>query len=143
MALNVAPDRIIPLGRSLGGAAATHIAAGRPVAGLILESTFTSGQKMLTPVRIFPFDRYLNLERLTKVRCPVLVIHGTADMTIPFRHGEALFAAASEPKRSFWVAGAGHNDLYFTAGAEYEKRLREFGIWVEQLQRASGVGTSE
>ena len=42
------------------------------------------------------FDRYLNLERLSKIRCPVLVIHGTADMTIPFRHGEALFAAASQ-----------------------------------------------
>jgi fermentation-respiration switch protein FrsA (DUF1100 family) len=51
------------------------------------------------------------------------------------RHGEALFAAASEPKRSFWVTGAGHNDLYFTAGAEYEKRLKDFAAWVETQQK--------
>ncbi|MGH9600888.1 MAG: alpha/beta hydrolase [Terriglobales bacterium] len=130
--LKVPPERVIPLGRSLGGAAAIHIAASRPVAALILESTFTSGQKMLTPVRIFPFDRYLNLERLQKVRCPVLVIHGTADTTIPFHHGETLFAAANHPKQSWWVQGAGHNDLYYMAGAEYEKQLQGFAAWVEQ-----------
>jgi hypothetical protein len=137
--LKVAPDRVIPLGRSLGGAAAIHIAANRTVAALILESTFTSGQKMLAPVRIFPFDRYLNLERLRNVRCPLLVIHGTADSTIPFHHGEALFAAANHPKQSWWVSGAGHNDLYYLAGAEYEKQLRDFAAWVEQLQEAQRV----
>ena len=141
--LKVPPDRIIPLGRSLGGAAATHIAASRPVAALILESTFTSGQKMLTPVRIFPFDRYLNLERMGKVRCPVLVIHGTADTTIPFHHGETLFAAANQPKRSYWVPGAGHNDLYYMAGAEYEKQLRDFAASVEQLQATPRVNTGD
>ena len=110
------------------------------MAALILESTFTSGQKLLTPLRIFPFDRYLNLERLRKVHCPVLVIHGTADNVIPFRHGQALFAAASEPKRSFWVAGAGHNDLYATAGLDYEQHLRDFASWVEQLQQQEVAG---
>jgi hypothetical protein len=135
--LKVPPERIIPLGRSLGGAAATHIAANRTVAALILESVFTSGQKMLTPVRIFPFDRYRNLERLRNVRCPVLVIHGTADTTIPFRHGETLFAAANHPKQSWWVSGAGHNDLYYVAGPEYEKQLRNFAAWVEQLQEGA------
>ena len=134
--LKISPDRIIPLGRSLGGAAATHIAASRPVAALILESSFISGQRMLTPVRIFPFDRYLNLERLGTVRCPVLVIHGTADTTIPFHHGETLFAAANHPKQSWWVAGAGHNDLYYVAGPAYDKQLREFAAWVEQMQEA-------
>ncbi|MGH9509211.1 MAG: alpha/beta hydrolase [Terriglobales bacterium] len=130
--LKVPPERIIPLGRSLGGAAATHIAASRPVGALILESSFTSGQKMLTPVRIFPFDRYLNLDRLQKIHCPVLVIHGTADTTIPFRHGEALFATANHPKQSWWVQGAGHNDLYYVAGPAYEKQLQGFAAWVEQ-----------
>ncbi len=139
--LKVAPDGIIPLGRSLGGAAAIHIAANRPVAALVLESTFISGQRMLTPVRIFPFDRYLNLERLRQVRCPLLVIHGTADTTIPLHHGEALFAAANHPKQSWWVSGAGHNDLYYLAGAEYEKQLREFAAWVEKLQAGAGAST--
>ncbi len=133
--LKVPVDRVIPLGRSLGGAAASHIASNRPVAALILESSFTSGQKMLAPVRIFPFDRYMNLERLRNVHCPVLVIHGTADTTIPFHHGEALFAAANHPKQSWWVSGAGHNDLYYVAGPAYEKQLKEFAAWVEQLQQ--------
>jgi hypothetical protein len=56
----------------------------------------------------------------------VLVIHGTADQTIPFSHGQKLFAAAPEPKYRLWVQGAEHNDLMETAGEAYWQALDRF-----------------
>ncbi|MEM8873019.1 MAG: alpha/beta hydrolase [Planctomycetota bacterium] len=51
---------------------------------------------------------------------PVLVIHAEDDEIIPFRHGESLYSAASEPKRQYWADSGGHNDLLNsdTIGAE-------------------------
>lgn len=43
---------------------------------------------------------------------PVYIMHGTADKTVGFHHGERLFAAAKEPKL-FWKAeGGGHTRLW-------------------------------
>jgi fermentation-respiration switch protein FrsA (DUF1100 family) len=80
----------------------------------------------MTGVRLLPFDRFINLEKMRRVRCPVLVIHGTADQTIPFSHGQRLYAAAPAPKDRLWVGGAGHNDLIETAGDAYWEALQKF-----------------
>ena len=133
--LKTPPERIIVLGRSLGSVAAVDLAARQPVAGLILEGGLISGQRVLFPVPLFPFDRFRNLEKMGRVRCPVLVIHGTADNVIPFRHGEALFRAAHEPKRNWWVQNAGHNDLAYQAGPEYGRKLQEFAAWVDEQKK--------
>lgn len=124
--LGVPPERVLLLGRSLGGASAVHVASLKPVAGLVLESTFVSGRRMLVRWPIFPFDRYRSRDKLRQIRCPVLIIHGTQDSTIPFQHGQILFEAANPPKQSWWVEGAGHNDLFLVAGKEYLRRLRDF-----------------
>ena len=42
---------------------------------------------------------------------PLLVVHGTRDATIPFASGQRLYRAASDPKRSWWVEGQGHNEI--------------------------------
>ena len=61
------------------------------------------------------------------VKCPVLIIHGTKDSVIPYRHGKELFELANEPKRFISVEGANHNDLVFVMGAErYLKEIEEF-----------------
>lgn len=120
------PDRIIAWGRSLGGAAAVDLASRRPLAGLILESSFVSAFRVLTRIPLLPIDKFPNLDKVAGVRCPVLVIHGEADRVIPFWHGQKLFAAAPGPKQSLWVAGADHNDVADVAGARYLAALREF-----------------
>jgi fermentation-respiration switch protein FrsA (DUF1100 family) len=123
--LNVPASRIIAWGRSLGGAAAVDLAARHPVAGLIMESAFTSAFRVLTRFAVLPFDRYPNLTKIRKVRCPVLVIHGRRDGVISFYHGETLFAAANPPKLSYWVDKAGHNDLARVAGSGYFEELQK------------------
>jgi hypothetical protein len=125
-ALGVPMDRIILYGSSLGGGPAVELAAGHRVGGLILRSAFTSAFRVMTRVRILPWDKFNNLGRLPRVTCPVLVIHGTADETVPFSHAQQLYAAASGPKYRLWVEGAGHNDLIETAGESYWRALREF-----------------
>jgi 3-oxoadipate enol-lactonase len=47
-------------------------------------------------------------DRLGEIRCPTLVVHGTADMLIPFRAGELVASAIQGAK---WIAedGAGHS----------------------------------
>lgn len=124
--LQVAPQHIIAWGRSLGGAAAVDLAARRPLAGLILESSFVSAFRVLTRVPLLPIDKFRNLDKVAQVRCPVLVIHGEADRVVPFWHGQKLFATAPGPKRSLWVPGADHNDVADVAGERYFEALQEF-----------------
>lgn len=124
--LKIPPDRIILYGRSVGSGPSVDLATRQPSAGLILESPFTSTFVVMTRIPLYPFDRFPNLSKISSVRVPVLILHGTNDRTIPLSHGKRLFQAANEPKRSLWVEGADHNDVMLIAGAQYPKALREF-----------------
>jgi abhydrolase domain-containing protein 17 len=130
--LNIPPQQIIVFGRSVGGGSAVDLAAKKPVAGLIVESSFTSIFRVVVPVPILPFDKFTNLNKIKKVKCPVLIIHGKIDEIIPFTHGEKLFAAVSSPKLSLWVDKASHNDLSSIAGEKYWEILKKFGDLVEK-----------
>ncbi len=129
--LHVPSNRIIAWGRSLGGAAAVDLAAKCPVAGLIMESAFTSAFRVLTRYALLPFDRFANLAKIRDVRCPVLVIHGRRDGIIGFYHGQTLFAAANDPKISFWVDKAGHNNVALVAGSRYFEALQKLAELVD------------
>jgi fermentation-respiration switch protein FrsA (DUF1100 family) len=122
----VPPERIIAHGRSLGGAVAADLASRRPVAGLVLESTFTTIHGVVSGFPLVPFDRFRTWSKLPQVRAPVLVIHGTEDEVIAFPHGERLYQRAPSPKRHYWVQGARHNDLPWVAGDEYWRVLTAF-----------------
>lgn len=124
--LRVPLSRVILYGRSLGGGPATDLATREPVAGLVLQSAFMSVYRVMTRVRLLPFDQFENLRKLPRVKCPVLVMHGTADEVISFKHGEKLFAAAPGRKSHLWVEGAQHNDFTEIAGERYWTVLREF-----------------
>ena len=72
---------------------------------------------------IWGFD---SVKKISRVRAPMLFIHGKQDEIIPLRLGQKLFAAAPEPK-SFWIIEGGrHNDLLEVAGQRYRQRLRSF-----------------
>lgn len=122
----VPPERIIAHGRSLGGAVAADLASRRPVAGLVLESTFTTAFRVVRHHPIVPFDRFRTIDKLPRVAAPVLVIHGTQDGVVGFAHGRTLYERIGGPKRGLWVEGAGHNDVAWVAGDRYWDALREF-----------------
>jgi len=132
--LQIPPDRIIVYGQSVGGGSATKLATQYPVAGLILESTFTSAFRVVVPFPLLPFDKFPNRNRLQTVECPVLVMHGAADRIIPIRHGQALYTAARNPKQSLWIEGAGHNDFTWVAGERHRHALLSFQALIESHQ---------
>ncbi|MBD2014764.1 alpha/beta hydrolase [Microcoleus sp. FACHB-53] len=130
--LGVPAQKIIAFGRSVGGGSAVDLASRQPLAGLIMESSFTSAFRVVIPFPLLPFDKFSNLNKIKKVKCPVLIMHGKADEIIPFQHGQKLLAAANEPKFSLWVDEASHNDLMWVAGDQYAAALRKFAQLVGQ-----------
>ena len=54
---------------------------------------------------------------------PVLLICGTRDRTIPCRHAERIYAAATGPKTLWEVQGAYHASALGAEPAEYERRV--------------------
>jgi abhydrolase domain-containing protein 17 len=59
-------------------------------------------------------------------------MHGTADEIISVQHGQRLYAAATEPKLSLWIPGAGHNDFTWVAGDRHQKALSSFEQLVDK-----------
>lgn len=134
--LKILPKNIIVFGRSVGGGSAVDLAARQPVGGLIIESTFTSAFQVVVPIKILPFDKFNNLEKIKKVNCPVLIMHGQADEIIPFTHAQKLYAASPSPKLKLWVDNASHNDFFGVAGQRYKNILREFTNLVSSSQKS-------
>ena len=124
--LNIAPEHIIVFGRSLGCAPSIYLATKHKVAKLIIEAPFLSAFTVMTHKKIFPIDRFPNHELIHKVKVPTLVIHGTKDTVIPFKHGERIFELANEPKQFYPVESAGHNDVIVTAGEAYWQTIKDF-----------------
>jgi fermentation-respiration switch protein FrsA (DUF1100 family) len=128
--LGLTPERTIIVGRSVGSGPAVEFAARERVAGLALISPFMSAFRMFTRVKLLTFDRFDNIAKIGFVHAPSLIFHGTRDEVIPFAHGQNLFAAAPEPKRSVWIEGAGHNDIFEVAG---ERILYELKIFTQNF----------
>jgi pimeloyl-ACP methyl ester carboxylesterase len=124
--LKVPAERTLLYGHSLGGGSAVEMATDEKVGGLVLQSTFVSAYRVMTRWSVLPRDQFKNLAKLSRVTCPILVMHGRADEVIGFHHGEALFAAAREPKRSLWVDHAGHNNFRSAAAKRFWTALSDF-----------------
>jgi hypothetical protein len=126
------PDReIVVFGRSLGGAVAVEIARGRPLAGLVLESTFTSVADVSKslwglPLRFWLAEKLASIDKIREVTCPILFFHGDRDRLVPMQLGQRLFDAAPEPKNFEIVRGAGHNDVVQVGGTAYLNRFDQF-----------------
>jgi hypothetical protein len=103
--------RIVAHGRSMGGGAAGQLARHRPLAALVLESTYSSLAAM---VRAHGVPDFLVLNRLDTVdalesfKGPLLVLHGERDEVIPVQHARVL--AGSHPAAQLELLSCGHND---------------------------------
>ncbi|MDJ0788018.1 MAG: alpha/beta hydrolase [Myxococcota bacterium] len=135
-------EEIVVMGVSLGGAVAVELAMGRPLAGLILQSTFTSVADIsratvgfgLGPLLV---DRFPSDRRIGRTQSPLLQLHGDRDTIIPFDLGQQLFRRAPEPKRFHRVRGAGHNDVSIVGGAGYYEALLDF---LRSVSPRTGLG---
>jgi len=127
----VSPNEVIVFGRSLGGAVASWLVQSHTPGVLILESTFTSLPDIAAtlypylPVRPLLRFEYDTAAYLSKIDCPVLIVHSRDDEIMPFSHGRRLFEMAKEPKKFLEITGT-HNDGFITSGKRYEDGLNAF-----------------
>lgn len=107
----VDPARVVAWGRSVGAGAACTLVGERPIAGLILESAFTSARSFARRYGAPGFlvrDPFDNVARLQSYKGPLLIVHGEQDRVIPIRHGRTL--AATAPHAEYHELPCGHND---------------------------------
>ena len=134
------PDaaRRVIFGHSLGGAVAVRLAStlhavragGNDYAALVLESTFTRLPDVAAAAGFWgrvaaaatglEFD---SLSRIGRIDAPLLMLHGTADRTVPVELGRRLRDAAPAGVRWLEISGGSHSRLHEDASAVYQGAL--------------------
>ena len=116
--LDVAPERIILAGRSLGTAVAIELATRVPSGGLLLLSAIDSVPATAArfyfwaPVSLLASQRFDSLVKAPRVASPVLQVHAPGDFLVPVEAARALFRQFPGRKVMLEVPG-GHNDAGF------------------------------
>ncbi|KAJ1453654.1 Alpha/Beta hydrolase protein [Pelagophyceae sp. CCMP2097] len=132
----VSPSRIVIYGRSIGSGPAVDLAS-RTVSGcdasplecrgLFLQSPIESAIRCalgyVSSLTLYSIDIFCNYEKMPLVRCPVAVVHGTADAVAPLHGGRNLHGQAMKPFAPMWLDGFSHNDVPYDKVFQY---LRDF-----------------
>jgi fermentation-respiration switch protein FrsA (DUF1100 family) len=114
----VKEKNLILYGESLGTAVAIETAQNKDLAGIILESPFTSMVELahkyypFLPVKFLLKDKYETIKKLPKINSPLLVLHGKIDNIVPFAMGKKIFNKANEPKFKYFVDNDDHMIRY-------------------------------
>ena len=129
-------SRIVAVGLSVGGGPAAQLSARRPVAALILLSTFSSVDEFARALYLPTFavrDPFDNRARLRAFDGPAMIVHGTRDGVIPYAHATTL--AQANPNAELVELACGHNDCgYFEPGfasvlADFLRRAEILRDW--------------
>ena len=132
---------IIVHGQSLGSFIAGHVAAHRPAAGVVLESSVTTAEAWLKararnmPVKVTLAETLRgqgNLRNMASIDEPLLILAGLEDKSTPPQLSKDLYDASHLPvgrKTLILVEGAGHNDVLLKPAAmeAYQDFLRTIG----------------
>ena len=103
-------------GRSLGSGIAVQVCAGRRVRRLVLVSPYG---RLIEPVRAaLPWarewmlkDKFRSIEHVRRVTCPVLLVLGERDQTVPAADSRRLFRGWPGELSEFALAHGGHRGL--------------------------------
>jgi pimeloyl-ACP methyl ester carboxylesterase len=129
------PGRRVVYGHSMGGATAVSLArtlkGGVDYGALVLESTFTRlpdvaesagfWGRVGAAVTTLQFD---SLSRIGDIDVPILMLHGTADQTVPIDLGQRLREAAPRGTRWVPITGGSHSNLQSEAPELYQQTFK-------------------
>jgi fermentation-respiration switch protein FrsA (DUF1100 family) len=119
---DVVTSRIIYFGESLGTAVAVELASAYEPAALILRSPFVSMTELaglhypFLPARFLLRDRFMSIDHIRQVRCPLLIIAGSNDRIVPIEQSRRLHEVAVAPKTFLMIPEADHNDAELFTG---------------------------
>lgn len=132
---NVARDRIVLFGQSMGTGVSCQLLKTRSAAALVLMSPYTSIVNVarehlawlnLYPDFAFPKQDLNTLKMLGAVHPRTLIIHGEQDQTVPVHHSRTLAASSIQPTEVLFVDHAGHNDLMAVAPQKIIEAIRRY-----------------
>ncbi|XP_068643473.1 uncharacterized protein [Aristolochia californica] len=106
-------EDVILYGQSVGSGPTLDLATRLPrLRAVVLHSPIMSGLRVMYPVKhTYWFDIYKNIDKISHVNCPVLVIHGTADEVVDCSHGKQLWEHCKEKYEPLWIKGGNHCNL--------------------------------
>jgi pimeloyl-ACP methyl ester carboxylesterase len=127
---------LLVMGRSLGSACAVDLAASHEgdISGLIVESGFALTIPLLNclgvdtrTLGITEADGFKNLDKISQVCKPTLIIHGRYDQIIPAMSAELLQVHCGARGKEFhMIPGADHNTIMVHAGKYYFEIIKRF-----------------
>ena len=113
----VGAEHIVVIGYSLGSGVATQIASEiRPralilIAGLASMPKVVSAKLPYVPAALHVTERFDNMSKIRGIQCPILLIHGLADRTVPVDNSLALKGVRPDvPLRL--IRGADHDVIF-------------------------------
>lgn len=123
MAANgIAPDRTVVIGYSIGTGIAAQIALEMKPRALVLVAPYASLPHVIAahfpwiPANLLASDRFDTAAKMARIACPVLLIHGDRDRTIPAAESVVLKTVRPDATRIVFP-GVGH-EVIFTAPAQ-------------------------
>lgn len=131
-ALGVPLERVVVFGRSVGSIYALHVAASRPVGGLILESGIADPLQRLL-LRLRPEELGVGLDELISetrahldheskaraVSCPSLILHAHHDELVDVEHARQLASWLGDSATLRILPEGGHNSIFLDNKAAY------------------------
>ncbi len=124
---HVPASRLVIFGWSLGAAVAVDLASQVDARAVILEGAPASivdiGQQQYPffPIRLIIRNPFHAIQKVARIRAPLLFLHSPEDRIVPFAEGRRLFEAAPSPKTFVEVRG-GHinssevdHDVFYSA----------------------------
>lgn len=149
-AKGISPASIILYGRSVGSGPSCYLAQrlfmnrsqvvedAQRLGGVILHSPFLSVLRVVMDLGVtLSADLFPNSERVSDIRCPIFIIHGTHDEVVPFGHGKTLHDSIPQNYRCapFWAEKMGHNDIEVEMTGAFVQRLKSYILLIDSKVR--------
>lgn len=133
--LNIKPEQIILYGYSLGSGVTIDLAQEVQVGGIIVEGAFTSTYRTKVPIKIFPVDRFDSYAIVSKIKQPILYLHGEDDKVIPVSHSYDLYERTLSERDILTFADHQHKSLPLKNSEKYWDKVKN---WVQNVVNKQG-----